>query len=521
MKKNFNKKILKSVCLVGAITLSMNILAFADTQLVDIDLWNASSDKASMGNVATDNNDRALYNSETNILQIAFNPVNISGYISGVTELLYDTTGAGTFQKANILETGKIDSGTRNDGNNYEVEYIKVLEIEIPNNLSKSGIEYIDIQIKVPHTPMDSVIADGYLDARLKIDWNNVVDTELENIVADTTISGGEIVSISMQDKTSGIKLISDSSIVLSEALLYVEKVTSGDDFQKAKATLETEDFTLFDIRLGVNGEEVFMSGVSELRVPYTGTDMQVYRISADGSKTLLRGTTDIGEYSFFTNQTGFIAIVGGAQQNITLVDGATDNGALKDATTTSANTNINTPTPISLELQNTFTDISSHWAKDNILYAVQKGLFTGVTDTTFSPDSNMTGAMVITVLHRIAGSPEVSTTDNSWYAKQVEWGLQNNIIGGYNDFDPNRDVTREEFATMLYKFEKLSNNSMQDGDLSNFSDINNISSWAKDGLSWANSVGIITGKTSSTIVPKDSATRAEIATMLGRYIDL
>ncbi|MFI3230120.1 MAG: S-layer homology domain-containing protein [bacterium] len=522
MKKNFNKKIFKlaSVGLIGAITLSMNILAFADTQLVDVDLWNATSDKASMGNVATDNNSYALYNSDNNTIQVAFNPVNISGYISGVTELLYDKDGSGNFEKANILETGKVDSGTRNDGNNYEVEYIQILEINIPNNLSKSGVEYIDIQIKVPHTPMDVVMADGYLDARLKIDWNNVKDTELEKIVSDSTLSGGEIVSVSMQDKSSGIKIISDSSKILSEASLYVEKITSGDDFEKAKITLETDDFTLFDIRLGANGEEVFMSGASEVRVPYAGANMQVYRISADGNKTLLRGTADVGEYSFLTNQTGLVAIVGGVEQSITLVEGATDNGALRDFSATS------TPTPISVEFQNPFTDINSHWAKDNILYAVQNGLFTGTTDTTFSPDSNMTGAMVITVLHRIAGEPEVSTSDTNWYGKQVEWGKQNNIIGGYNEFDPNKDVTREEFTTMLYNFEKLNNTRTTTSEnlSSNFADFNSVSDWAKDGILWSVSNEIITGITKdgqTNIAPSDSASRAVIATMLGRYIDL
>lgn len=515
MKKCIRKILGITTAILVAINMSMLVFA-GENKTVEIDLWNATSDKASMGNVATDNNEEALYNPETNTLQIAFNPVNISGYISGVTTLLYDSTGNGDFLEAVILERGIVESGTRNDGQNYTVEYIQVLEIEVPSNLKKVGVEYIDLQIKVPHTPMDSVILDGYLDARLRIDWDTIKNTELSQIIADSTMSGGEIANISLQDKSTGIRIIGDSSKVTSDALLYVEKITTGSEFEKAKSALDTDKFDLYDVRLGVNNTEISMMGAAEVRIPYTG-NVEVYRISDDGKKTLLRGSVSNSEYSFLTNQVGLIAVAGGTKQNITLVDGATDNGSLNSAT----NANNNNESSTILANSNPFSDINTHWAKDNILYAVEQGLFSGVTATTFAPDNDMTGAMVISVLHRIAGSPDTATDDTSWYAKAVAWGYANNIIGDYNDFDPNRSVTREEFATMLFYFEKMSNSNMENGDLSKFTDNNEISSWAKDGLSWANSVGIVSGTTLTTISPQDNASRAVIATMLCRYIDL
>ncbi len=510
----FTVKKAVALAMTGMMMQGMGVLALAN-ELVGVDLWNAVSDKASMGNVATDNNEFALYNEEENTLQIAFNPVNISGYISGVTQIQYDTNGNGDFKDVTVLERASVESGTRNDGVNYTVDYIQIMEMTVPSNLTKTGVEFVDLQIKVPHTPMDSVIADGYLDARLRIDWSNVSTTDLTQLVADDTMSGGEIATVSLQDQKSGIRVIGDSTQVTSDADLYVAQLTSGASYEIAKTALGTSDFDLYDVRFAVAGTEVGMMGAAELRVPYTG-DLEIYRISEEGNKTLLRGAAAATEYSFLTNQVGLIAVVGGEKQEITLVDGATNLGGLyaEEAETTTSTTTTTTT-------ENAFTDIDSHWAKDNILYAVEQGLFSGTSATTFSPDANMTGGMVITVLHRIAGSPVAVTSDSSWYGQAVAWGESNGIIGGYKTFDPAANVTREEFATMLYLFEKMNNDTVDGADLSKFSDNTEISSWAYEGLSWTNQVGIVTGSSATTISPKNDASRAVIATMLCRYIDL
>lgn len=506
------------------LTMAASIFVFSTTafangnQLVTVDLWNETSNQASMGNVATDNNEEALYNPSTNTLQIAFNPVNISGYISGVTELLYDTTGNGDFLEVTVLETGTVESGTRNDGNNYTVNYIQKLEIELPSNLTKKGEEYIDLQMKVPHTPMDTVIADGHLGARLKIDWDTVKTTELLELEADDTMSGGVIENLSYQDKKTGIKIVGDSSKINLESKLYVETVTSGDDFKKAEEAIGSSNFNLYDVRLAVNGLEVDLLGAVEFRIPFTG-DLEVYRITDDG-KTLVRGASSFLEYSFLTNKTGLIAVVGGNKENIELISTATDNGSLKDAQNSDkpSDSNVSEAPTVS---GNPFTDIETHWAKENILFAVSEGLFSGVSENTFNPDGSMTGGMVISVLHRLAGSPEAVSTSDMWYGKAVAWGLENDIIGDYNDFDAEKNVTREEFGVMLYRFDKIENNPSDTADLTKFADSDDISDWAVDGLAWANAVGIISGSSPTTISPKDDANRAVVATMFCRYIEL
>ena len=105
--------------------------AAQSNQLVQIDLWHAAANKASMGNVATDNNKKALYNPEKNTLQIATNPVSVSGYQSAITKVQYDQTGKGSYTDAKILSTGTVETGTKNDGTNHTVTYISSFEIQL------------------------------------------------------------------------------------------------------------------------------------------------------------------------------------------------------------------------------------------------------------------------------------------------------------------------------------------------------------------------------------------------------
>ena len=173
-----------------------------------------------------------------------------------------------------------------------------------------------------------------------------------------------------------------------------------------------------------------------------------------------------------------------------------------------------------------TFTDISSHWAREYILRATNEGLFNGTSETTFSPEAQMTDGMVITVLYRMAGQPDVTVstmpnvTPGMYYEKACAWGYANNIIGGYTAFDPERNVTREELATMLYRYYSLTGTPVAGADLSAYSDASSVSDWAQAGVAWANAAGIVNGTSETTLSPSNNATRAEVATMLCRYLD-
>lgn len=465
---------------------------------VRIDLWKASADEASMGNVATDNNHNALYNPEKNTLQIATNPVDVSGYRSAVVAAQYDTTGDGDFADVKTLTTGTIDTGTKNDGVNHTITYLSSFEIELPDYIKKQGVEYISLKMSVPYTPMDVVVGAGYLDARLRIDWNEMEESSLDTIVPNTEISSGEITKVALKDSATGISLDADTAKVNESAVMTVTSVTSGADYETARTALSgtADSFKLYRIALAVNGETAEPMGAVNVTFPFSGSDLSLYRINEGGTKTVLRGESGTDGYTILTSKLGLFAVIGGTEVSAPSVTG--------------------------------FTDISGHWAKDNIESAVSRGLFNGTSKTTFSPQSNMTCGMLLTVVYRIEGQPAVTGTSafakvkkGSWYENAVIWAEQNKLIGDYGpEFDPEKNVTREEIATILYRYFALGSTPAAGDDLSSFTDTSQISSWAKDAVSWAVGAGLINGRTSTTIVPYGESTRAEVATLLCRYLE-
>lgn len=499
MKKNIVNTFIKvTMYVVCVMLISTPIVAntAGSNQMVTINLWNAIADKPSMGNISTDNNSKALYNPVKNTLQIATNPVDVSGYRSGITAAKYDITKNGKYEEVKVLSTNTIETGTKNDGTNHTVTYLSSFEIRIPSYIKKEGIEYIPLKMKVPHTPMDTVVGTGYLDARLRIDWNKIQNTNIDKIISDSTISTGKVSKIKLTDSIYGISISADSTIISSNSKIAITKNTSGNNYKLAKKALGNVNFDLYNISITCDDQNQTPKGSLIIKFPYKGK-LKLYRINADGSKTVLRGTAAPKDYTILSRSVGLFAVVGGEKTYI----------------------------PKQQSNINKFEDITNHWAKDSILESVEKGLFNGTTENTFSPDSNMTNAMIITVLYRMAGSPKVTITNlpnvkkNSYYEKAAVWGYKNNIIGKYYNFYPNKNVLREEFASMLYEYNNIGKSKQKVDDLKNFIDENMISSWAVEALSWANTKGIVTGTTKTTISPQSKATRAMIATMLCRYL--
>lgn len=520
--KRFSSALMAGVLALGLLAVSAG--AAQSNQLVTVDLWHAASNKASMGNVATDNNEQALYNPETNTLQVATNPVNVSGYQSAITAAQYDATGKGGYQDVTVLSTGTVDSGTKYDGTSHTVTYLSSFEIQLPSYITHKGVEYIPLKMIVPYTPMDEVVGEGYLDARLRIDWSQVQTTSLTKIQPDDTMSSGEVESVERTDAT-GVRLVTDSAKVATSTAFQVSVVASGSDYELAKKALTgvSGSFTLYSVKLITSGgSETEPFGAITLYFPYSGSP-SLYRINDNGTKTVLRGAESEEGYEIMTTKVGLFAVFGGKKITVTTAPGTT-----APATTTPGTTTPSTTTPsTTANVASAFTDISSHWAKDSIVRAANAGLFSGTTTTTFSPDRTMTSGMVITVLYRMAGSPAVALPDSmenvavgSWYEIACAWGYNNGIIGGYKIFYPDQPVSRQELAAMLYKFYSLSKTPVAGADLSGFTDVSSVAPWAKEGVAWANAAGIVAGTSAATLSPANSATRAQVATMLCRYLD-
>ena len=166
----------------------------------------------------------------------------------------------------------------------------------------------------------------------------------------------------------------------------------------------------------------------------------------------------------------------------------------------------------------NRFTDVpESHWAHDAIEYVVDEGLFAGTSATTFNPEGTMTRAMLWVVLARMDDVDTGKTNGGAWYQAGLDWAVENGISDGSN---PNNNITREQFAAMLYRYAEHANEDItaDTAELNGFIDTINISSYALQPLAWAVENGIVSGTSGYTISPTGNATRAQVATMLMRY---
>ena len=177
------------------------------------------------------------------------------------------------------------------------------------------------------------------------------------------------------------------------------------------------------------------------------------------------------------------------------------------------------------------FLDIRTHWAKSAIESAVAKGLFAGTSPTTFHPDQAMNRAMLVTVLYRMEKEPAaegrgksfVDVSAGAYYAKAVAWASDKGIVAGYSEtqFGPEDTITREQLAVILNRYATYKGyNTSKTADLAAFQDADQISEWARVPVQWANVMKLLNGRTSTTLAPKGSATRAEVAKSLVTFLD-
>ena len=179
------------------------------------------------------------------------------------------------------------------------------------------------------------------------------------------------------------------------------------------------------------------------------------------------------------------------------------------------------------------FVDVKpGSWYYESIVYAVSNGLMNGVGDSKFEPEEGMTRAMLVTVLWRYEGSPKQRPSTFSdvprgqWYSEAVSWAAKNGIVTGVgnNKFEPDTQITREQIATILYRYaQKKCADTSARGSLSAFPDNGKVNSWAKTALQWCVGEGLIGGTNENGKVyldPQGTATRAQVATILMRYIE-
>lgn len=172
-----------------------------------------------------------------------------------------------------------------------------------------------------------------------------------------------------------------------------------------------------------------------------------------------------------------------------------------------------------------------NHWAKSAVDFAVARDLFSGTSETTFSPDVGMTRGMLAMVLYKLEGQPDYLSTNTfsdvdaeQWYAGAVQWAAGNGIVSGYGNgmYGPNDLITREQLAVILWKYAKSKNLDVASDhveDCLNYADNLEISAYARDAMEWACENKILSGKQGGILDPGGQALRGEVAQMLWNFM--
>ncbi|MCD7947634.1 MAG: S-layer homology domain-containing protein [Oscillospiraceae bacterium] len=176
-----------------------------------------------------------------------------------------------------------------------------------------------------------------------------------------------------------------------------------------------------------------------------------------------------------------------------------------------------------------TFSDVAeSDWSYEYAAYVFDNGLFDMMGTDTFAPNEDMTRAMLVTALYRMAGSPTIlastkftDVADGAAYKDAVAWAYTNGVVTGTSDttFAPDASITREQITAMLYRYaENIAKVSMTaSDDLAKFSDKGALSAYAVDSMQWAVGAGLINGMTETELQPQGTANRAQVAAMVMR----
>lgn len=294
--------------------------------------------------------------------------------------------------------------------------------------------------------------------------------------VVETEKDGSSTTTVEKEDGSTSTTTVDENGQVETEVSLSSSAISNAKDEPVALPMPEVPVTKDWDEAPVVT---VSMTGYSEARVEIPVEDVTpgtvAVLVKADGSEQIIKTT--------LTTENGIV---------VTLEDGATvkvvDNS--KD-----------------------FVDVpNNYWGSTYIDFATSRGLFSGTSESTFAPDTPMNRAMIVTVLAAYEGVD--TTTGSTWYEAGRQWAMANGISDGTN---MNQNLTREQLAVMLWRYA----DSPTVAPLSGYSDLDNISDWAEMAMAWAVRNGMIAGMDGNMLNPGGQATRAQVATILMRFVEL
>lgn len=337
--------------------------------------------------------------------------------------------------------------------------------------------------------------------AEAEVTTENVTEALEENEKAEVltvTVVSEEADSVTLTVGSDAVQTIADAEVSLNVVTDQGSVTISAEDVGSLAAengdvavSIENHENGTTTVDVTVNGETADVS--VKVALPTVEDGQVVVVVNEDGTEEVVRK-------SVVEDGTAYAELPAGT--TIKIVDNAKD-----------------------------FDDVPADaWYADSVDFVSSHELFEG-TDKGFEPSMNMTRAMLVTVLFRLENEPDATAStvftdvkEDSWYADAVEWAASSGIVNGVgNDlYDPNGDVTREQIATMLYRYVKhLGLDVSSRGSLDKFYDGDQVSDWAKDAMQWAVKLGIFQGDDTGSLNPKNKATRAEVATLMERIVKL
>lgn len=278
------------------------------------------------------------------------------------------------------------------------------------------------------------------------------------------------------------------------------------------------------DVNIGTDSKKVW---TDDSKNTFTNNTTGNFAVTISNNETAVVVNPAYQTYKG-TDGNYYIASGNGTEEvkNITVPKGGTaEKAAGGDMTIESTGTTTPTEPEEPEEDSWPFVDVTEDaWYYEAVKYVYENGLMIGTADDTFAPNSTLSRAMVAQILYNLEGQPTAdgksSFTDASghWAANAIAWAQETGVVSGYenNTFRPNRAVTREELAQMLYNYAQYKGITLPAlGDLSKFPDGDEVSDWAQTAMSWANGLGAINGYEDNTLRPGGNTTRAEAASMI------
>lgn len=359
-------------------------------------------------------------------------------------------------------------------------------------------------------TPDDDFSVDSvFADAKENIKYN--IGNDLDNLW--NGLVGGAGASVTPIAGTSGAWLEGSGTVTMNS---LSDEVSLADSEISVTARGTNARFALAD---GIDSATV--SGSGNLALNCTAGDVTVaFNGTAANGVTLARS----GDSVTISGASGGSVVVSenGATTTTTTITPGQDVSVTLDG-----DINEEPDTPAG---DMPFTDVrTSDWFYDPVKYVYEEGLMTGTGANTFAPNLTTTRGMIVSILYRLEGGPQINgnspftdVKDDDWYGDAVRWAERAGVVSGTSatTFAPNAAITREQLAAILMNYANYKHeNTSARADLSKYSDAGKISSWANDVMAWAVSKGYISGMTATTLAPQGSATRAQVAAILQRYL--